>query len=89
MICSDLTPELRLGGYEVVTAPTHEVIAKTGTAIFRKTDVGSPEDMESLVASAISEFGRLDMYVRSDWAETHFGFTKLMETVANFMKLGQ
>lgn len=64
IICSDLTPDLRLGGYETVTEPTHKLIAKTGRAIFKKTDVSSPQDVETLVASAVAEYGRLDMYVR-------------------------
>lgn len=62
-VCSDLTPDLRPGGYEAVTAPTHELIAKTGRSIFKKADVSSPEDVEALVAAAVAEFGRLDMYV--------------------------
>jgi NAD(P)-dependent dehydrogenase (short-subunit alcohol dehydrogenase family) len=42
------------------------LIAKTGKAIFKKADVSSPQDVESLVASAVVEYGRLDMYVRGD-----------------------
>ncbi|KAF2815114.1 putative short chain dehydrogenase [Mytilinidion resinicola] len=65
VICSDLTPELRPGGYETVTTSTHELIAKTGKAIFKKTDVSSPQDMEALVASAVAEYGRLDILVNN------------------------
>ena len=61
VVCSDLTPSLRPGGYETETAPTHELIAKTSKAIFKKTDAGRPEDVEALVNAAVEEYGRLDM----------------------------
>lgn len=60
-MCSDLTPSLRQGGYEVETSPTHELIARTSKAIFKKTDASRPEDVEALVEAAVKEFGRVDM----------------------------
>ena len=68
VVCSDLTPDLRPGGYETETDPTHEVIARTGKAIFKKADVSSTQDVEALVGAAVSEFGRLDMCVDSDFS---------------------
>ncbi|KAF2027271.1 putative short chain dehydrogenase [Setomelanomma holmii] len=65
VICSDLTPDLRPGGYETETEPTHSLIAKTGKAIFKKTDVSSPQDVEALIASAVAEYGRLDILVNN------------------------
>lgn len=65
VVCSDITPILRPDGYETETAPTHELIAKTGKSIFKKADVSSPEDVEALVAAAVVEFGRLDILVNN------------------------
>lgn len=62
-MCSDLSPSLRQGGYETETLPTHELVARTGKAIFKKTDASRPEDVEALVDAAVKEFGRLDMSV--------------------------
>jgi hypothetical protein len=43
---------------------THDLIAKEGgKAIFVKADVSIAADMESLIAAAVAEYGRLDMYV--------------------------
>lgn len=61
VVCSDLRPDLRPGGYETETAPTHEVIARSSKSGFVKADTSSPEDVEALVAAAVAEFGRLDM----------------------------
>lgn len=61
MVCSDLSPTVRAGGYEKDSTPTHELIAKTEKAIFVKADVGSEEDVQELVAVAVKTYGRLDM----------------------------
>lgn len=76
-MCSDLGPDLRPGGYEMETAPTHELIAKAGKAIFKKVDVSSPHDVEELVASAVAEYGRLDMYVQVTPAPLSVGAIKV------------
>ncbi|TVY44461.1 putative oxidoreductase [Lachnellula occidentalis] len=65
VVCSDLIPELRPGGYETETAPTHEVITRTGKAIFKRADASLPQDVEALVAAAVAEFGRLDIMVNN------------------------
>jgi NAD(P)-dependent dehydrogenase (short-subunit alcohol dehydrogenase family) len=54
---------LRAGGYEKDKVSTHEVIARTGKAIFKKADASAAEDMEALVKAAVTTYGRLDMYV--------------------------
>ena len=61
IVCGDLTPEVRAGGYEKETTPTHKAIAKSGQAIFQRTDVSSEEDIKALVDAAVKTFGRLDM----------------------------
>lgn len=61
VVCSDLRPDLRPGGYETETAPTHEVIARSGESIFAKADASSPSDIEDLVEAAVAKWGRLDM----------------------------
>jgi NAD(P)-dependent dehydrogenase (short-subunit alcohol dehydrogenase family) len=62
LVCSDLTPEVRSGGYEKSSVPTHEAIVQNkGKAIFTKADVSSEEDVKSLIALAVKTYGRLDM----------------------------
>jgi NAD(P)-dependent dehydrogenase (short-subunit alcohol dehydrogenase family) len=62
LVCSDLTPELRAGGYEKDQTPTHEVILRNkGKAVFQKTDVSSEEDIKALVVFTVQTYGRLDM----------------------------
>jgi NAD(P)-dependent dehydrogenase (short-subunit alcohol dehydrogenase family) len=62
-VCSDITPDLRPGGYEKDNVSTHEIIARTGKATFKKADASAAEDMEALVEAAVATYGRLDMYV--------------------------
>jgi NAD(P)-dependent dehydrogenase (short-subunit alcohol dehydrogenase family) len=62
VVCSDITPDLRAGGYEKDSASTHEVISRAGKAIFKKADASSAEDMGALVQAAVTTYGRLDMY---------------------------
>ncbi|KAI0126185.1 putative oxidoreductase [Xylariales sp. AK1849] len=65
VVCSDLTTERNSDGYETETAPTHELIERTGKAIFRKADASSASDVEALVAAAVAQFGRLDIMVNN------------------------
>ena len=44
VVCSDLVPEVRAGGYENSAVPTHELISKTGMAMFKKADASSEQD---------------------------------------------
>lgn len=61
VVCSDLDPTVKVGGYEKDPTPTHELIAKTGKAVFLKADASSEEAIKELVAVAVKEYGRLDM----------------------------
>ncbi|KKY21331.1 putative alcohol dehydrogenase [Phaeomoniella chlamydospora] len=46
--------------------PTHELIRQSGgKSIFKPTDVGNAESMQSLVQSTVKEFGRLDIMVNN------------------------
>lgn len=61
VVCSDIRPDLRPGGYETEAAPTHEIIARSGESIFERADVSSPQDVKALVEAAVAKWGRLDM----------------------------
>lgn len=62
--CADLRPESRPHIHEETAINTDELIRKYGgSAIFVPTDVGDAKMMDHLIQSAVSEFGRLDMYV--------------------------
>jgi NAD(P)-dependent dehydrogenase (short-subunit alcohol dehydrogenase family) len=61
VVCSDIVPGVRSSGYETDLTPTHEVICKSGKAVFQKADVSMPADVEALVAKAVTTYGRLDM----------------------------
>ncbi|KAJ5464328.1 uncharacterized protein N7458_000014 [Penicillium daleae] len=65
VVCSDITPDLRAGGYEKDNVSTHEVIARTGKAIFKKADASAAEDIEALVKAAVTTYGRLDIMVNN------------------------
>ena len=63
VICADLVPESRAENPEEHVGSTHEAICQAGgEAIFQQTDVGDSSQVETLVKSAVSRFGRLDMY---------------------------
>jgi NAD(P)-dependent dehydrogenase (short-subunit alcohol dehydrogenase family) len=71
---------------DVVTEPleggesTLEIIRRSGgTAAFQKADVGRWEDVDSLVASAVSGYGRLDVMVNN---AAIFSGTPLLQTSA-------
>lgn len=58
LICADV----KTGGQEVDVA-THELIQqKGGKAVFVKTDVTDAKEVQGLIAKAVEEYGRLDMY---------------------------
>lgn len=62
LVCSDLTPEVRAGGYEKTLVPTHELISQQkGKAVFQKADTSSEEDVKALIAYAVQTYGRVDM----------------------------
>lgn len=58
VVCADLALHPRSED----ATPTHEAIQQTGgQAIFQQTDVSNTAQMQSLVQSAVSAYGRLDM----------------------------
>ncbi|OJJ86276.1 SDR family NAD(P)-dependent oxidoreductase [Aspergillus glaucus CBS 516.65] len=58
VVCADLT----LHPHSEDATPTHEAIQQTGgQAIFQQTDVSNTAQMQSLVQSAVSAYGRLDI----------------------------
>lgn len=60
LICADLTPTARTEDEASIT--THEsIIHAGGQAIFMRVDIGDAGAMESLVAAAVAQYGRLDM----------------------------
>jgi NAD(P)-dependent dehydrogenase (short-subunit alcohol dehydrogenase family) len=62
VVCSDLSPGVRAGGYEEDNTPTHELIVKKdGKSVFHKADVSSEDDIKSLVEFSVKSYGRLDM----------------------------
>lgn len=63
LVCSDLDPAVKSGGYEKSQTPTHELIAQNGQAVFKKADVSAGADVRSLVELAVETYGRVDMYV--------------------------
>lgn len=67
VMCSDIRREAREGGYEDdLNVPTDDVIrANGGKAEYVETDASSYSAMESLVAGAVSGFGRLDVMVNN------------------------
>ncbi|BCR92915.1 SDR family NAD(P)-dependent oxidoreductase [Aspergillus chevalieri] len=61
VVCADLT----LHPYSDAT-PTHEAIRQIGgQAIFQQTDVSNTAQMQSLVQTAVSAYGRLDILVNN------------------------
>lgn len=67
VVCSDLRPEARAGGYEDDAAtPTHDaIVGEGGTAIFIKADAANTPEMTALVDSTVERFGRLDLMVNN------------------------
>ena len=67
VVCGDLRPNPRTDnkGIEESPVPTHKSIAdQGGKSAFLKTNVREEAEVEALVAYAVKEFGRLDMYAR-------------------------
>lgn len=67
VVCSDLRREAREGGYEVdILTPTDDVIrANGGKAEYVEADASSYVAVESLINTAVSGFGRLDVMVNN------------------------
>lgn len=66
VVCSDLHPTARAGAKAEKDIATHELIKSQGSkSVFIKTDVTVSAEIEALVAGAIQEFGRLDIFVNN------------------------
>lgn len=64
VICSDLRPSANSLIPSEADVSTHDLILKSGgKAVFVETDVSKAADMSSLIENAVSEFGRLDVWV--------------------------
>jgi NAD(P)-dependent dehydrogenase (short-subunit alcohol dehydrogenase family) len=63
IVCADLQPDARVDSKEVPISTHDLIIERGGKATFGKTDVQKEDEIEALVASAVKEFGRLDMFV--------------------------
>lgn len=62
VICADLEPAASNNGVRDNALSTHQIIADDGgIAKFVRTDVREEAQLESLVATAVENFGRLDM----------------------------
>lgn len=60
VVCADLTLTPRKA--DNTDESTHSAINEAGgKAIFVQTDVGDPEQVQRLVAAAVTEYGRLDV----------------------------
>jgi NAD(P)-dependent dehydrogenase (short-subunit alcohol dehydrogenase family) len=65
--CSDLRPEPIGGGFEDDgSLPTHEqIVSDGGAASFVRADVTSPEEMDALGEHAVTQHGRIDIWVNN------------------------
>jgi NAD(P)-dependent dehydrogenase (short-subunit alcohol dehydrogenase family) len=64
VVCADLHATAREDNANELPHTTHGIIsAQGGKAIFVETDVREEAQIKDLVARAVKEFGRLDMYV--------------------------
>ncbi|KAJ5110580.1 NAD(P)-binding protein [Penicillium argentinense] len=62
--CADLSPTARLTEEAIIT--THDLITENGgDAIFIQTDVGDASQMENLVKTTVTKYGRLDIIVNN------------------------
>src|SRR5438552_14842128 len=67
IICADLQASARMAVSDEQSITTHDLITKEGgKGLFVQTDVGDGKQMEELVATAVNQFGRLDMFVSSN-----------------------
>ncbi|KAL1858069.1 hypothetical protein VTK73DRAFT_7966 [Phialemonium thermophilum] len=67
VVCADLRPEAAAKGFEAdKDVPTHEVIRNNGgRSLFQKCDMGKTDEIDTLFATAIQEFGKLNIVVNN------------------------
>ncbi|KAI9839496.1 MAG: hypothetical protein M1819_002121 [Sarea resinae] len=65
LVCCDLRAEANPRGYEenLDTTTSDLIVRNGGHAIFQKTDLSKPDEVEAAFAKGISEFGRLDILI--------------------------
>lgn len=62
IVCADLQPTARAEVESEGIANTDDLIRQNGgKAIFIKTDMTKPEQVQNLLSKCVSEFGRLDV----------------------------
>jgi NAD(P)-dependent dehydrogenase (short-subunit alcohol dehydrogenase family) len=79
LVCVDLRKEPLAGGFEAdAQVDTDDVIRKLGgRATFVQADVTSPDQLSAVGEAAISEFGRLDVWVNN--AGVSLGFASILD----------
>jgi NAD(P)-dependent dehydrogenase (short-subunit alcohol dehydrogenase family) len=66
LVCADTEPTADSDSGSGGDDATHNVILRGGgNALFVATSVRCSQDMQNLVRTTVSRYGRLDMYVRS------------------------
>ncbi|KAF5502302.1 2,5-dichloro-2,5-cyclohexadiene-1,4-diol dehydrogenase LinX [Colletotrichum aenigma] len=66
IVCADLQPTARTEVESESLANTDDLIRHNGgRAVFIKTDMTKPEQVQNLVSKCVSEFGRLDVLVNN------------------------
>lgn len=80
IVCSDIKPDAREGGYETdIATPTHEAIRKAGgQAVFVKCDVTKVNEVKACVDAAVKTYGRLDIMMANAGVFTRM--SKIHET---------
>lgn len=62
LVCADLRPDARAQIVSERAVNTDELIRQGGgRAVFVKTDVSKAEEVEAMVNTAVSEYGKLDV----------------------------
>jgi len=79
VVVAGLNRQAKTGGYDdSADIPTDELILSSGgKAIFQRTDVTSASDVETAVAAAVAQFGRLDIMVNN--AGTFTGLATIID----------
>jgi NAD(P)-dependent dehydrogenase (short-subunit alcohol dehydrogenase family) len=80
IVCADLVPAARAGGYEQDNHPTHVLVEMQygRKTVFQKCDVSQPGEIKDAIARAVQEFGRLDIMINN--AGIFTGLKTIVET---------
>ena len=75
VVCSDLQPLAKVDIKDEAHVATHDAITQGGgIGVFVKADVGDAHEVEELVHQAVEIFGRVDMYVSSNFTPSRFTY---------------